>query len=70
MNSLISCAPKFDGLIPRTTGEQIIGVKGYLPNLLAMAFEGSQQTTSVRVPKSDGLIFGPTGKDIVGSECH
>ena len=65
-----SCSPEFDGLIRGTTGEQIIGVKGYLPNCTAMAFEGSQQTTSVRVPKSDGRVRRPTGKDIVGSECH
>ena len=56
-----SCAPKFDIRIPRTTGEQIIRVKCYLPNCTAMAFKSSQQTTRVRVPKSDGLVIGPTG---------
>ena len=33
-----SCAPKFDIRIPRTTGEQIIRVKCYLPYCTAMAF--------------------------------
>ena len=61
MNSVESCAPKFNGLIPRSTGEQIIGVKGYLPNSIAMTFLSSQQITSVRVPKHDGLILRPTG---------
>jgi hypothetical protein len=70
MNSLESCAPKFDGLILRTTGEQIIRVKGYLPNCIAMAFDGSQQITSVRVPKNDGVVKRPTGKDIIGSKRH
>jgi hypothetical protein len=62
MNSLESCAPKFDGLIPRTTGEQITRVKGYLPNCIAMAFDGSQQTTSVRVPKNDGVSPDPLAR--------
>ena len=65
-----SCAPKFDVRIPRTTGEQIIRVKYYMPNWTVMTFESSQQTTSFRVPKSDGLVRRPTGKDIVGSKCH
>ena len=56
-----SYAPEFDGLIRGTTGEQIIGVKGYLPNYIAMTFQSSQQITSVRVPKSDGLVTRPTG---------
>ena len=64
-----SCTPQFDGLIHRTTGEQIIRVKCYLKNYTAMAFESSQQITSVRVPKSDGLILGPTGQDTIGREC-
>ena len=67
---LKSCAPKFDGRIPRTTGEQVFRAKCYLPNLLAMAFQSSQQTTSVRIPKSDGLDRRPTGKGIVGSKYH
>ncbi len=66
----ISCAPKFDGLILRTTSEQIIRVEYYLPNRTVMTFESSQQTTSVRVPKSGGLVRRPTGKGIVGSECN
>ena len=69
-NVLKSCAPKFDGSIAGTTGEQIVEVKCYLHKKTAMAFESFQQTTSVRVPKSDGLVSRPTGKDIVGSECH
>jgi len=38
---LKSYAPEFDGPIPRTTSEQIIRVKCYLPNSIAMAFESS-----------------------------
>ena len=70
MNSLESCAPKFDGLILRSTGKQIIGVKGYLHNLIAMASDGSQHITITRVPKSDDVVRRLTGKDIVGSKCH
>ena len=38
---LKSYAPEFDGLIPRTTGEQVTRVKCYLPNSIAMTFESS-----------------------------
>ncbi len=37
-----SCIPQFDGLIHRTTGEQIIRVKCYLKNYTAMAFESKK----------------------------
>ena len=64
-----SCAPQFDGLVLRATGEQVTRVKCDRSHPVSMAFQSSQQTSSVRVPKVDGPVR-PTRKNIVGSECH